>query len=315
VLQPALPHGFVSWPQVLTDWGVTRAYLGNVRPPACLAGRPRLATAFVAEIGLSIRRIQLRQRVMEVTLLREKATEPAHESAGGTDYLELSAAMHAVQERYFAASRRCQGSADGVAAADLVSLRTEMTQRQSAFRSARQAHEPVVQAARADAARAYWSARPAPGIPDTFFADAPAHSAAARMARIHPAWWGAFFARLQKSLSHGHPADGHLLEVLPQLRRDARKLKLSVLLADWHRDHADRWGLYADIHYRMLSRRAARKGVQLTDWFRARARGYLTRKSVRFSLHAELAERLAAADPWTIPAHDPAALLSEHGPN
>ena len=316
-LHPTLPTGFYSWTQVLTDWAVSRAYLQTGRHPSCLADRPALAAALVAEVGAAIRQKQLMRRAVEIAVVQEAATEPAYDHAGGPAYLDLSAAMNAAQERYLEAYRRCRASADEAATAELVSLRTEMERRQTAFRSARRARESFVAATRTATVRAYWSARPVRGIPDTFFADAPPHTAAARMQRIHPPWWGAFLGRLQAPLAHGHPAAGCLLDILPQLRRDARRKKLSALLTEWHEAHADRWGLFSEIHYRMLARRAARKAAQVAAWFDASAPRYRTSEAVRFALHAELADRLAAADPWAVavPTRYSGAWLSEHGPN
>ena len=63
-LQPTLPNGFHSWTQVLTDWAVSRAYLQTGRHPSCLADRPALAAALVAEVGAAIRQKQLIRRAV-----------------------------------------------------------------------------------------------------------------------------------------------------------------------------------------------------------------------------------------------------------
>jgi hypothetical protein len=313
-LQTTLPTGFHTWVQVLTDWGVCSAF-PVTDPPQCIEDRPELVAPFVVEVSAAIRDRQLRRRALEVALLREKVTEPAYAHAGGTNYRELCVAMQAAQDRYMATYCRRRASRDEDAVVELSMLRGEMERRQSAFQAARRAHRPQVEAVRASTARAYWAARSARGIPDTFFADAPSCSAPARMQRIHPPWWGGFLARLQEVFSHGHPADGCLLDQLQQLRRAATKMKLSAVLADWHQEHADRWGLYAAIHYRMLAIRAARKAVQVSTWFETQAPGFLANEAVRRALHADLATRLAQADPWAIVHSIHSTGWGEHGPN
>jgi hypothetical protein len=315
-LQLTLPTGFHSWTQVLTDWGVSRAYQQAAHPPRCFAARPELAAPFVADVSAAIREKQLHRRAVQVALVCQSVTEPAHDRSGGTAYLDLRSAMGTAQDRYLSAYRTRHASDDGSTSPELNPLRAEMEQHQTAFLTARRRHEPFVQNTRAASARAYWSTLPARGLPDTFFADAAAHTAPARMQRIHPPWWGPFLGRLQHSFEHGHPAEGCLLDALPRLRQDAKKKTLAALITEWREENADRWGWYANTHYRMLSLRAAKKAAQVTTWFNARAPGYLTNEAVRLSLHTELADRLAASDPWSVsPPSGLNALFSEHGRN
>ena len=315
-MQPTLPNGFDSWTQVLTDWGVTRAY-PNASPPRCFKDRSELAAPFVAEIGAAIREKALVQSARQIALLHARVMESAYDQAGGSDYRATRRTMEAAQERYFAVWRARRAIPDESGSPELAALQGEKDQAQAAFHAARRRHEPFVRETQAAAARAYWSVRRVHGIPDTFFSDAALSSTPARMQRIHPPWWGVFFGRLQKPLAHGHPAEGYLLDALPQLRAMAIKKTLAAMIDEWHQENAQHWGWDRQAQDRMLAKRAGDKAGQLTRWFNARAPGYLTDRDVRRSLHADLAKRLAAADPWSVPlpAGRPAFLRREHGLN
>jgi hypothetical protein len=314
-LHPILPVAYTSWTQVLTDWRVSSVYPVS-DPPACLQDRLELAAPLVAAIAAFFRERQFQRHPGMVAMLQDQAAESVCAQAGGRVYADIAAAMQAAQDRYLSA--RCRRSTrSATAATKLARLRAEMEQHQTAFHAARRACEPKVASARSNAARQYWSANPAIDIPDTFFADAPVHSVPARLQRIHPPWWGGFLSRLQKSFSSGHPAEGRLLDELPRLRQERLHLKLSARLAEWHEAHADQWGLYTTIHYRMVADRAADKAAWVTAWFETTAPGYLADENRRLALHQSLMERLAAADPWAVamPALHLSPGLSEHGPN
>lgn len=315
-MDPILPIGFTSWTQVLIDWGVSRAF-SAADLPRCFKDRPDLAAPFVAEIGAAIRDKQLICRASEASLIAQQVTEPNYDLAGGTDYREVRFAMEKAQERFFAAWRLLGADDADEHTPELAALRAEMERHQADFERIRRRHEPRVHAARQAAVRAYWSNRPLRGIPDTFFADAAPHTAPARMQRIHPPWWGAFLDRLQQPLAHGHPAEGHLLDELPNLRAAATKKTLAGLIAEWRAKHNDRWGWYGNVHDRMLARRAAGKAEWLTRWFNERAPDYLASVEMQYSLHMELAERLTEADPWAVspPERSPFAYWSEHWRN
>jgi len=315
-LQPTLPNGFDSWTQVLTDWGVSRAY-ASFSPPCCFRDRPELAAPFVAEIGAAIREKALGQSARQIALLHARVTESAYDQAGGSDYRATRRIMEAAQERYFAVWRHHRTSRSEWAAPEFAALQREKDQAQAAYHAVRRRHEPFVRETQAAAARAYWSSRRVRGIPDTFFSDATLSSTPARMQRIHPPWWGVFFGKLQKPLAHGHLAEGYLLDALPQLRAMAIKKTLAAMIDEWHQANAPHWGWDRPSQYRMLAKRAGDKAGHLTRWFNARAPGYLTDRDVKRSLHADLAKRLAAADPWSVPlpAGRPAFFRREHGLN
>ncbi|MBL9217471.1 MAG: hypothetical protein JNG82_03215 [Opitutaceae bacterium] len=296
----------------MTDWAVSRAYTGAGQPE-CFKGHPELAVPFVAAISSAIREKQLHRAVLEAIMVREQATEPAYDEAGGPDYLHLREAMEAAQNEYFEASRPLRRGEP--AQTDVASAQARMVQLQADFDRTREQHAEFVQSARSAAARQYWSKRPIRGLPDTFFAEAPFAAPASRLARIHPVWWGGFFGRLQQALAFGHPAEGELLDRLPGLRKAATKKTLAAVIDEWRAEHNDQWGWYGEVHYRMLALRAAKKAACLTHWFNARAPGYLTSEARRFALQLDLAEHLAQVDPWIVPARHAQAALSEHGPN
>lgn len=293
------------------------AYLQTKRAPGCLADYPHLVVPFVAEVSAVIRNKRLHVQALQVTLACESVKEPAYARAGGSSYLAVRSAMETAQDRYLGAYCERHSSSDDSSSSDLNRLSSEMKRHQMAFYAVRRRHEPFVQKTCTAAARSYWSTRPVRGIPDTFFADALPHTAAARMQRIHPPWWGLFLSRLQQTLVRGHPAEGLFLDELPRLRRAAKRKTLEALVTEWSEANADRLGWYTKIYDRALSDRAMKKAEQIAEFIDARAPGYRTREGVRLTLHAELADRLATADPWpgTTSPFDSFALLSEHGDN
>lgn len=317
-LNSSLPTGFASWTQILTDWAVSRVWLAADRP-RCLADRPELAAPFVAEIGAAIRQRQLHRWGGRLDHAQQQVTEPAFDSAGGPAYQSLRYEMEAAQSDYFSAwcAQRRSGRADEPETVEV--LRGKMEQLQAAFKGTRRRSEPLVDKARRAAAKAFWASRDPRVITDTYFADEPMHTVAARMSRIHPPWWGAFHHRLQQVFAHGHPAEGYLLDELPGLRRQATKLTVEATVTGWWQNNRDRWGWYTETepHYRMLSLRTGKKARKLVCWFNATAPGFLTDQAVRVSLQADLTQRLREADPWSVSAPDSRSMLpwGEHGAN
>lgn len=276
--------------------------------PSAFQGRPELAAPLVAEIGATIREIQLRRRTVELAICRESVTESAHEQAGGPAYAGLRSAMEAAQERYFA-QRRARSEIRE-------SYRVEMERLQTEFEACRRRHEPFVDQTRAAAVRAYWAAHPPRVITDQFFNGAPALGATSRMSRLEPAWWWrSFLPRLQHEFGDRHSADGRFLDTLPLLRREAKKKTLAAVIAEWTEEYAEEWGWDGPGHYRMLAIRANDKAREMADWFNARAPGYLEDESVRRSLHDTLADFLAGRDPLAALIASELARLGAHGHN
>lgn len=309
-----LPKGFNSWTQVLTDWAVSRVWLA-AKSPGCLADRPELAAPFVTEISAAIRYRQIPRWTGCLALVQAKVTEPAFARVAGPAYATLRSEMESAQLSFFSAWQVTHGQ---VEAPVLEPLRRRMEHLQAdceGIPSARQMAR--------DAARFFWQERDPRVITDTYFADEPPHAPAARMARIHPPWWGAFHLSLQKAFRKGHPAEGHLLDALPEVRRQAgkrSKLTLEATVSRWWQDHQDRLGWYCkkEPHYRMIARRAAKqKAPKLIQWLDRTAPGYRLDQSVRVALHAELAERLRASDPQSVAVPSAVTMLpwGEHGAN
>lgn len=267
----------------------------------------------VAEIGTTIREIQLRRRPVELALRREAVTEPAHDQAGGPAYVGLRCLMEAAQTRYFA--RRCSQSVDPEPES-IVPLRAEMDRLQSEFLARRRRHESFVGQTRAAAARAYWAANPPRVITDGFFRDALVHGVTARMSRVDPPWWWrSFLPRLQHEFDNCHAAAGRFLDTLPLLRRQAKKKTLAAMIDEWCDAHADEWGWDGPGHYRMLAIRANDKAREIADWYNAHAPRYLEDESVRRSLQNTLADFLAEHDPLTALIASELARLSGPGLN
>ncbi len=282
--------------------------------PHCFKDQPELAAPFVAEVGAAILQKQLLQHSPKVLLLQEQVTEPAYEHAGGSSYRETRRAMESAQTRYF--KIYCRHRA-GKQLSDLDPARNEMERHQAAFQALRCANQPAIQQIRADAAKAYWDERSSEGISDTFFADATPNTAAARLQRLHPPWWGKFHRGLQLRLNHGHPAEGYLLDALPQLRADAIKKKYEAVIDEWCEANAIQWGWDGKCHYRMRVLRGSKKAKQLEAWFKAVAPDYLTDAAVRHSMHTDLNTCLSEVDPWPVPisANSGAIHFSGHGRN
>ncbi len=309
--------GFNSWTQILTDWAVSRVWLASATP-RCLEGRPDLATPFVAEIGAAIRQRQLHRWAAQVDLAQAQATEPALDTAGGPAYLALRDEMESAQSDFISAWR-AQPAVDAGGPKAVDALQSRMRQLQEAFKDIRLRNESAVNQARRAAAEAFWTSRNEGVIPDTYFADEPVHAVAARIARIHPPWWGDFHRRLQQVFSQGHPANGCLLDALPGLRRQATKMTMEATVNGWWQSNHARWGRPAgdEPQYRMLSQRAEKKARELVCWFEATAPGYLSDPAKRATLHADLTERLREADPWSVAAPGSRMQLpwGEHGVN
>lgn len=316
-LDTPLPHGFNSWTQILTDWAVHRVWLGAKAPP-CLKDHRDLAAPFVTEIGAAIRRRQFQRWAAQIDLAQAQATEPALDAAGGPAYLALRDEMESVQSDYLSAWRDKRSGKTEVPE-PLATLRNRMERLHFAFENTRLRNERAAREAQQAAAKAFWAARDPSVIPDTYFSDEPAHAVAARLARIHPPWWGGFHRRLQRIFTNGHPADGCLLDALPGLRRQARKMTMEAMVSGWWQDNHARWGHFDEDepHYPVLSQRAVKKARGLVSWFDATAPGYLVDQASRVTLHADLAERLREADPWPVPAFGSRTQLpwGEHGAN
>ena len=307
-LQPALPTGFDSWAQVLTDWRVGRAFEASPFP-RCFKTEPELAAPFVAAISRVINERQLRHSPAKLMLLRQRVVEPTFDRAGGPSYIALRNSMEAAQARYFTEHRNR-------AAALPSTLPAEVRDLQTAFFATRQRHAAEVERVERAAARSYWKAHPRHGIADAFFDDAASDSVPAMMARVEPAWWWrSFFTRLQAKSKRHHAADGRLLDALPSLRAQARKTTLAAQIARWSEMAASDWGWRSGTHYRRLAEYADRKARSTVAWFEHRAPGYLGMPTIRLTLDTRLHLFLVEHDPHARLLAAERERLSEHWRN
>ena len=307
-LQPALPTGFDSWAQVLTDWRVSRAFKASPFP-RCFNAEPELAAPFVAAISRAINERQLRHSPAELMVLRQRVVEPTYDRAGGPSYIALRNSMEAAQARYFTEYR-------DRASVFPATLPAEVCVLQTAFFAARQRHAAEVERVERAAAHAYWKAHPRHGLADNFFDDAADDSIPARMARVEPAWWWrSFFTRLQSKSKRHHAADGRLLDALPSLRAQAKKTTLAAQIARWSETAAADWGWRGGTHYRRLAEYADKKARATVAWFEHRAPGYLGTPTIRRALDTRLHLFLAELDPHARLLAAERDRLSEHWRN
>lgn len=308
-LHLALPTGFDSWAQVLTDWRVSRAFDASPLPRGW-SDQPELAVPFVSAISREICARQLGRPPVALSVERQRVVESTYERSGGPAYRELREAMVAGQERYFAGLR-----AEHRGRLPTIDFRLpdEVVRLQTAFWASRQRHAPAVENAQRAAAHAYWKTHPRHGLADGFFNDAADESIPSRMARVDPAWWWrSFFTRLQAKSQRHHAAEGRLLDVLPTLRAQARKTTLAAQIARWSEIAAADWGWRGGTHYRRLADYADKKAVETVAWFERRAPGYLGTPAVRQALDARLHQFLAKHDPHARLLAAERNRLSEH---
>jgi hypothetical protein len=241
---------------------------------------PHLGAALVAEVAEAIREYQQVERVARANITAQQVFEPTIERLGGEEHRRKYAAEEECTEPCFTPAHR-RPSGDEL-------LRGSLAYATEAVLGARARLEPLAEIARHATASEYWASNPARQIPDAIFAGLAADSAIAMAARAHPPWWGRFLSEIQRTLVHFHPAAGLLIDSLPALRASAIKKTLEAVVAEWCEENADRWGLYEQIHYRMVADRAAKKAVLIERWFAESAPGYLNDVDLRCRLHEQL---------------------------
>ena len=307
-LHLTLPTGFDSWAQVLTDWRVSRAFEASPLP-RCFNTEPELAAPFVAAISRAINERQLRHLSPELMLLQQRVVEPAYDRAGGPSYIALRNSMEAAQARYFTEHHHR-------APVFPVTLPAEVRDLQTAFFAARQRHAAEVERVERAAARVYWKTHPRHGIADDFFDDAANDSIPAMMARVEAAWWWrSFFTRLQAKSKRHHAADGRLLDALPSLRAQAKKITLAAQIARWSEMAAADWGWRGGTHYRRLADYADRKARSTVAWFEHHAPAYIGTPKIRGALDTRLHLFLTELDPHIRLLAAERDSLSEHWRN
>lgn len=305
----SLPQGFNSWSEVITDSAVSRA-LQSARIPPCLADHRELAAPLVRELSLRTRELLFHRRVAAAHFLEAKLTEPAFDRVGGEEYRRTREAMEVAQTRFFELYQ------EGVDSVERQARQVEMHRAQKEFVQLQRQHASAVQSTVAEALREHWTVQEMTRMPDAIFADVEFAFPASRLSRIHPAWWGRFFGRLQVLFSQGHPAHGEFLDALPALTKETGCYTIDGAIYEWRKTRNDYWGWYRDENHRTLAKRATDKAINLNRWYARVAPGFLTDRGEREKLHARLTERLAAADPWHVPGEQAAGWLAGmHGRN
>lgn len=305
----SLPQGFNSWSEVITDSAVSRA-LQSAKVPPCLADHRELAAPLVREMSIRLHELLFLRRVAAVHFLEAKITESVFGHVGGENYYRLREALSETQTRFFELYREETDSAERQA------RDAEMTRAQEEFVQLQRRHASTVQSTVTAALREHWTVQEMARMPDTIFADVEFSFSASRLARIHPAWWGRFFGRLQVLFKQGHPAHGEFLDALPKLTTETGLCTIEGAIYEWRKTRNDYWGWYRNENHRVLAMRAADKAIKLNRWYARVAPGFLADMGEREKLHARLVERLAAADPWHVPGEQAAGWLAGmHGRN
>jgi len=103
-----------------------------------------------------------------------------------------------------------------------------------------------------------------------------------------------FLRCLHSEFSRRDLAQFHLLDALPQLRRQTRPKKvLAALVEEWRQRHADELGLPAQLHYHVLARRGQIRARATAGWFNTRAPGYTSDFTVADTARSHLIEHTA----------------------
>lgn len=286
-----------SWPEALTDWCVIQAFERAGCPPS-LRASPALAAAFVSAISSVIRFKTFAVRDSEITVRLETAAESAYEQTGGPAYLAVRAAAAFAEEAYLRRLGRLRSPGR------TAQFRAQWQQRAADLAAHRRRLESAARPARRYAARAYWAEKSLSWIDDRLCSHLRANHPALRVAALCPVWWELFFACLQSEFSRRSLPDFHLLDVLPDLRRQAvrsRKKVLAALVDEWRESQADQLGLSAPLHYHVLESRAGTKARAAAYWFNDRVPGYHTDHRV-FESAREALDRHLAELPATTPA-------------
>jgi hypothetical protein len=166
----------------------------------------------------------------------------------------------------------------------------------------RKQFQTEVSSAQRRCARAYWAEQRQHWLGSNPFTHLRSDHPMQRIAAFAPVWWEPFLRCLHTEISRRDFAQFHLLDVLPQLRRQTRPKKvLAALVEEWREAHADELGLPAQIHYHVLARRGLDRARATAAWFNARAPGYTSDFRVADFARTQL---IAHAAGLPVPASD-----------
>ena len=264
---------------MLTDWCVIRALRAGGWP-AELAQSSGAQAAFVSEVSAYLRFRALDLRELEAEARVSAAVERVYELAGGEPYRVAKSECAAVQSVFLMALGRTHSPTESPDR-----LRVELRRCEAHLDDLRR---PVMREARSAgrlAAERYWQTVAACRVPEGFFARVPARSAIAQMRARFDLWWELFLRSLRRVLQETNPSYCRLLQALPALRaesvRPGQKFVLAALVHDWREAHAERFGLFKDIHFPVLEQRAFAKFDEVNAWFDHEAPGYKRDDAVR----------------------------------
>jgi hypothetical protein len=273
-----------SWPQALTDWCVIRAFEG-AGWPGCLRRPPPLAAAFVSEVSMAVRFRLFFVRPAELAAQFQAAAESACEQAGGDSYRATRESAAAAENEYLCSITRAGHCPERRACHEQCAV---------ALAGQRRQFHAEVSAAQRRCARAYWADQRGQWLRSEPFAHLRENHPVRQIATFAPVWWELFLHHLHAEFSRRDMAQFHLLDELPQLRRQVRPRKvLAAVVEDWREAHADELGLPAQIHYHVVARRGLDRAREAADWFNARAPGYTSDFQVADAARAHLVDHAA----------------------
>ncbi len=273
-----------SWPRTLTDWCVIQAF-ERAGWPGCLRRPPSLAAAFVAEVSTAVRFRLFFLRSAELAAKLQAATESACEQAGGDSYRTAREATTEAENDYLRSFTRTGHCPQRFARHEECA---------AALAAHRQEYQVEVSSAQRRCARAYWAEQRQNWLQSNPFVYLRRDHHLMQIAAFAPVWWELFLRCLHTEFSRRDLAQFHLLDVLPQLRRQTRPKKvLAALVEEWRQSHADELGLPAQLHYHVLARRGQIRARATAVWFNARAPGYTSDLTVADTTRSHLIEHTA----------------------
>lgn len=269
------------WPEVLTDWCVITALDASGWPPpfeeskAIQAAFASETSAYLRLWGIGLREAEAESRIIAAMEDAHERSDPVtNRTAMAAFEREKSVAAGLNRERPAGVGPSNAGGETFAASSPLAVNQHWATE--STNRCGRAT--PTVHAVRRQAAQTYWQAVAACRIPDDFFAKVAPDSVLAKVPFRFATWWGLFVLSLRRVVQRTNPAVGRLLQELPHLRAEAakpgQKLVLSALVQDWREAHAERFGLFQDIHFPVLEQRSFAKAHAVNEWFESRVPGY-----------------------------------------
>lgn len=273
-----------SWPHTLTVWCVIRAF-ERAGCPGCLRKPPALAAAFVGEVSKAVRFRTFSLREAELPVLLEAAAESACELAGGDAYRAVRAAATDAEHEYHHSITRTGHCPQRYARHERCS---------TAVATQRHQFQAEINSAQCRFVRAYWAEQRQHWLRSDPFAHLRREHPIQRIAAFTPVWWELFLRCLHSEFSRRDFAQFHLLDALPQLRRQTRPKKvLAALVEEWRQRHADELGLPAQLHYHVLARRGQIRARATAGWFNTRAPGYTSDFTVADAARSYLIEHTA----------------------